>query len=133
MAKKRSEAAAAPTPLEALRGKDPASLSPSDIQRLFDECERKIAIFELFVVSDEWKIMRARLEKRRESLQNEMLGLVKRLGRPVEGQPPVTTDQITYQQGRIDENADLLVSPNVTLQLWRNEREGLHHLRETRT
>lgn len=122
-----------------LVGKDPTRLAPEELDALIHECERKIEIMEGFAESEEWKLSRKRLETRRDNLAHEMAGLIRRMTRPVmirPGEPtppPVTPEQIAYQQGRIDENVDLLRFPIVTVQLWRQQIAQLRELRERST
>lgn len=109
--------------------RDPRLMEPEDLARFIAESERKIGVMEAFLEDEPWKIARTRLEKRRDLLANEMVGLIRRMTRPIAGQPLVTPEQIAYQQGRVDENADLIRFPLVTVRLWKEQLEQLQTIR----
>lgn len=113
--------------------RDPLTLSASELEALIRESEQKIAVMEAFSDSPEWTMQRRRLDQRRKRLDNELRGLQRRLVRPIAGQPPVTLEQLAYQQGRLDENADLLRFPKLTLALWRDQIGQLHAIRARAT
>src|SRR3990167_9557317 len=72
------------------------------------------------------------IEPSEKNLGRQLEGLVKRLAQPLEGQPPVTTDQLTYLRGRQDENTELLSFPARARLLWQQEREQLDQFRQQR-
>lgn len=115
--------------------RDPRQMTPEDLARVIDDSTRKIQLMEAFETSEEWKLQRTRLEKRKDMLGHEMAGLIRRMTRPSATQPgatvipPVTPEQIAYQQGRVDENSDLLRFPRLTLQLWREQLAELQTIR----
>src|SRR5207244_2060500 len=67
--------------------RDPRLMPPEDLARLIADSERKIQVMDAFEQSEEWKLQRTRLEKRRDMLGNEMAGLIRRMTRPVATQP----------------------------------------------
>lgn len=115
--------------------RDPRLMSPEDLARFIAESERKIDLMEAHIESEEWKLSRTRLEKRRDMLAHELAGLIRRMTRPAATQPgatalpPVTPEQIAYQQGRIDENADLIRFPIMTVRLWKEQLDQLQTIR----
>lgn len=109
---------------------DPMRLSPSDLDALIRDCDRKIGLMQVFSQSEEWALTKKRLEARRDLLEHEMLGLRRRLVKPIAGQPVVTLEQIAYQEGRIEENRNLLIFPKMTLAIWGDQIRQLQMLRE---
>jgi len=127
MATRRSK-----TRLDALRSTPPGELTDLDLDLMIAEAERKIALMQALAESDAWRLLCRVREQRKKNLGRQLEGLVKRLAQPLEGQPPVTTDQLTYLRGRQDENTELLTFPARASLLWRQERESLLTLRQQR-
>lgn len=118
--------------LDTLRAKRPDQLAPHEVEALVAECKRKIALFEEFEPGEVWRLAKATLEHRRDTLKHQLDGLVRRLSRPTVGQPPVTIEQIAGLNERIEENKALISFPVLALRKWREELEGLEQLRRAR-
>lgn len=126
MGRPRKPTAPAPDLLKA----DPLKLSPPDLDALIRECEHKVGLMQVFASSEEWALTKKRLEARRDLLEHEMTGLRRRLVNPKPGQPAVTLEQIAYQEGRIEENRNLIAFPKMTLAIWGDQINQLRALRE---
>lgn len=117
---------------EGLRAKRADLLVPHEIDALLAEGQRRLKLFEEFEQGEVWKLAKATLEHRRESLKNQLDGLVRRLSRPIAGQPPVTTEQIAGLNERIEENKALISFPALAMRGWRAQIEELEQLRRAR-
>ena len=127
MATRRSK-----TRLDVLRGTPPGELTALDLDLVIAEADRKIALMQALAESDAWRLLCRVREQRKKNLGRQLEGLVKRLAQPLEGQPPATTDQLTYLRGRQDENTELLSFPARARLLWQQEREQLDQFRQQR-
>ena len=116
----------------ARRPADPTTMPLGDLEALIREAERKIDLMERFAESEEWRLITTHRERRRDTLQHEHTGLLRRIARPVKDQPPVTLEQIACLQARADENTELLNFPTIIVAQWRQQRDELHRVRLAR-
>ena len=92
-------------------------ISPAVTDELIREAERKIDLVEAGAASEFWAIMAHRLRARTEMLRGQMMGLLARIGRDA----AVQLESLARLQGQIEENDDLLRSPERTLALFRGQ------------
>lgn len=94
-----------------------------DLEARKAEAERRIGVLEDLQAGEGWSLLRTRLEARAKGLRVKREELLRRQARgPSDAHPYlVTGEMVAALQAQIDENEDLLRSPEVSVQLYRNQ------------
>lgn len=99
-----------------------APIDPSVVtDTMIRDAEDRLGKMQLFALSPEWAMQFAVLTARAKSLDAQREGLLRRAGRPATDQPVVTLEQITRIHGAMEQNAELMKFPEITMARWREE------------